>query len=84
LNGETTNAIENKQWKTIQREAIQFNYKILVEIFSSNNDASSRISALKCRFLERIFERLGALSGEKPRHLEESSEEEVVEDAPSL
>jgi hypothetical protein len=56
----------------------------LAEIFYSNNDATSRISALECGFLERIFERLGALSGEKPRHLEESSEEEVIEEAPSL
>lgn len=41
-----------------------------------SNDHTIRDSAIKAKFLHRILERLGAISGEKSRHLEESDNEE--------
>ncbi len=64
---------------------MQVNYKILAEIFVISNDVSIRQTAIKAGFLDRILERLGAISGEKPRRYEESdSEDEVVGETPEL
>lgn len=54
------------------------NYKILAEIFAISNDVKIRQIAVKAGFLDRILERLGAISGEKARQFEESEEEEEV------
>jgi hypothetical protein len=48
----------------------------LAEIFAISNDVKIRNTAVKAGFLDRILERLGAISGEKSRQLEESEEEE--------
>jgi len=51
----------------------------LAEIFAISNDVKIRNTAVKAGFLDRILERLGAISGEKPRQYEESDDEEEVQ-----
>lgn len=77
LSGEPDKDVDNKKWELEQKEAVQVNYKILAEIFAISNDVNIRQTAVKAGFLDRILERLGAISFEKARTLEESEEEEV-------
>ena len=55
------------KWEEEQKQAVQFNYKILSEAFQISNDLKLRETAMKCGLLPRILERLSAISGEKPR-----------------
>jgi hypothetical protein len=77
---------DTKKWENEQREAVQFNYKVLSEAFSVADDAKIRDVAVAAGFLPRILERIGAIAGEKPRLFEEKVEgkkegedEEVIE-----
>lgn len=80
-----TEATEKKKWEEEQKEAVQFNYKILSETFAFSDDTKLRDTAIDCGFLPRILERLAAVSGEKPRVYEEDPEEVVEEkDEPAL
>ena len=70
----------------MKKEALQINYKILGEVFTVTANSGGlelREKALACGLLPRILERLGAISGEKPRVWEEE-EPEVVEEADPL
>lgn len=67
LSGEPDKDVDTKRWEKEQKEAVQVNYKILAEIFAISNDVKIRNTAVKAGFLDRILERLGAISGEKPR-----------------
>lgn len=85
LSGEPDKDVDASKWEQEQKDAVQVNYKILAEIFAVSDDNSIRQSAVDAGFLERILERLGAISGEKPRHREDtSSEEEDEKDLPEL
>jgi hypothetical protein len=85
LSGEPDKDVEGSKWEQEQKDAVQVNYKILAEIFAVSDDNSIRQSAVNAGFLERILERLGAISGEKPRHREDtSSESEDEKDIPEL
>jgi len=69
------------------KEAVQQNYKILQQVFSSSQSVAVRESAIKYGFITRILERLGAISGEKARVFEEILpvvEEEKIMDVPVL
>lgn len=66
------------KWDEEQKAAVQFNYKILSEAFSISNDLKLRETAMRCGLLPRILDRLGQISGEKPRTFEENEVEEVV------
>lgn len=77
LSGEPDKDGDVRKWDQEQKDAVQVNYKILAEIFGVSDDRLIRQTAIKAGFLERILERLGAISGEKPRRYEsEESEEE--------
>jgi len=78
LSGEPDKDVDTKKWEKEQKEAVDVNYKILAEIFAISNDVKIRQIAVKSGFLDRILERLGAISGEKARQYEESEEEEEV------
>ena len=81
LSGEPDKRTEEaKKWEDEQREAVQFNYRILSEAFSVADDVKIREVAVKAEFLPRILERLGALSGDKPREIIEEKEEEPKEE----
>lgn len=85
LQGEPDAQFEKKEdrtrWENEQKDAVQFNYKILSEAFAMSDGPKVREEAIKCDFLTRILERLGAVSGEKPRVLEEEDEvEETTEE----
>lgn len=67
---------KKQHWEEQQKSAVQFNYKILAEIFSKSKEKNIRQIAIENDFLPRILERLGAISGEKPREYEEAVEEE--------
>ena len=64
------------RWDEEQKAAVQFNYKILSEAFSISTDIKLRETAMKCGLLPRILDRLGQISGEKPRVFDEDSKEE--------
>lgn len=69
-------------WAAEQKEAVQINYKILGEVFSVtavSGGLELREKALACGLLPRILERLGAISGEKPRVWEEEEPEQLEE-----
>ena len=76
LSGEPDKDSDSRKWEQEQKDAVQVNYKILAEIFAISNDQNIRDSAIEAGFLHRILERLGAISGEKPRKLEETSAED--------
>jgi hypothetical protein len=88
LSGEPDKNVDSAKWEQEQRDAVQVNYKILAEIFGHTNDFNIRQTAIKAGFLERILERLGAVSGEKPRIYEDSESEDEEDlkggDLPSL
>lgn len=85
LSGEPDKDVDTGKWEQEQKDAVQVNYKILAEIFAVSDDEGIRKSAINAGFLERILERLGAISGEKPRHREDtSSDEEDLKDIPEL
>jgi hypothetical protein len=68
------------KWDEEQKQAVQFNYKILSEAFSISNDLKLREIAMESHLLPRILERLGAICGEKPRVFDDAEEvKEVVE-----
>jgi len=77
LSSEAKEATEIK-WDEEQKAAVQFNYKILSETFSISNDLKLRETAMRCGLLPRILDRLGQISGEKPRTLEDTEVEETV------
>lgn len=52
---------------------MQINYRILGEVFSVSGGLELREKALACGLLPRILERLSAISGEKPRILEQEA-----------
>lgn len=57
----------------------------MAEIFGVSDDENIRKSAIKAGFLERILERLGAISGEKSRHFDdEASSEDEQPGVPEL
>lgn len=57
----------------------------MAEIFGVSDDENIRKSAVKAGFLERILERLGAISGEKSRHFDdEASSEDEQPGVPEL
>eukprot|EP00347_Sterkiella_histriomuscorum_P017580 403348792 len=83
--GPKPDAAAQQKWEEEQKSAVQFNYKILSEAFSISDDLKLREIGIKCGLLPTILERLGAISGEKPRVYEESPtkvEEEKVSDEP--
>lgn len=86
LSGEPDKDVDARKWEQEQKDAVQVNYKILAEIFAISNDVNIRQTAVKAGFLERILERLGAISGEKARHVEESDSEpeDLPGDLPQL
>ena len=71
INGESgkTDATAKTKWEEEQKVAVLFNYKILSEAFSISNDLKLREISMNYGLLPRILERLGAISGEKPRQL---------------
>mmetsp|Transcript_19576 Transcript_19576/g.30116 ORF Transcript_19576/g.30116 Transcript_19576/m.30116 type:complete len:233 (+) Transcript_19576:12344-13042(+) len=71
---------KKSHWESEQKEAVLINYKILGEVFSVSSDVDLREKALECGLLPRILERLSAISGEKPRTLQESEEELEVKE----
>lgn len=77
LTAEAKEATKAK-WDEEQKAAVQFNYKILSEAFSISNDLKLRETAMRCGLLPRILDRLGQISGEKPRTFEENEVEEAV------
>ena len=76
LSGDPDKESDAKKWEQEQKEAVQVNYKILAEIFAISNNVNIRQTAVQAGFLDRILERLGAVSGEKARAYEESEEED--------
>lgn len=86
LAGDPDKENDNRKWEQEQKEAVQVNYKILAEIFAISNNYKIRDSAIKAGFLDRILERLGAISGEKARQFEEEEEkpEETEANTPQL
>ena len=55
------------------------NYKILAETFKSHDEEGLREQALSSGLINRILERLGVVSGEKPRVFEAENEDAVEE-----
>ena len=53
------------------------NYQILSEVFNISNDFKMREIAMKGGLLQRIFERLGNISGEKARKWQQEEEIKV-------
>jgi hypothetical protein len=80
LAGEPDKENDNRKFEQEQKEAVQVNYKILAEIFAISTNVQIRDSAIKAGFLDRILERLGAISGEKARQFEEDQEKEEEEE----
>ena len=60
---------------------MQFNYKILQEVFQISNDLKLREIGIKSGLLPTILERLGAISGEKSRTFEEIEEVKAQEES---
>jgi hypothetical protein len=67
---------------------VEYNYKILAEIFAIPSNINLRDAAIKAGFLPRILERLSAVSGEKPRVIDEVLEsedsDELLDSVPTL
>ena len=59
---------------------VELNFKILEMAFKNPEDPKMREQVMTCGLMSRIFERLMAVSGEKPRIYEEKKEEEEKED----
>jgi hypothetical protein len=72
ITAEAGKAEVKAKWEEEQKNAVQFNYKILSEAFQISNDLKLRKIALKCGLLPRILERLGSISGEKARVYDEN------------
>lgn len=80
INNEGGKSTEAKtKWEEEQKVAVQFNYKILSEAFSISNDLKLRETAMKCGLLPRILDRLGQISGEKPRTWDDNEEQKEEE-----
>jgi hypothetical protein len=62
-------------WEKEQKEAVQVNYKILAEVFQVSGSVEIRETAISLGIFHTILERLGTISGEKPRVYEETVEE---------
>lgn len=75
-----TDATAKTKWEEEQKLAVQFNYRILSEAFHISNDLKLRETAMKYGLLPRILERLGAISGEKPRSIVGLEEEKKIEE----
>ena len=71
-----------QKWQQEQKEAVELNFKILADAFKQD-DTNMRQQAISCGFINRILERLSAVSGEKPREfVEDVAEEEELEELP--
>lgn len=66
------------KWVAEQKEAVELNYKILADTFKSHDETALREQVMTSGLITRILERLSAVSGEKPRILEEEVVEENV------
>ena len=72
-------AVLSAKWVAEQKEAVELNYKILAETFKSHDEEGLREQALSSGLINRILERLGVVSGEKPRVFEAENEDAVEE-----
>jgi len=63
---------------------VELNFKILEMAFKNPEDPKMREQVMTCGLMSRIFERLMAVSGEKPRIYEEKKEEEEKESEEDL
>jgi hypothetical protein len=68
-------------WEKEQKEAVQVNYRILAEVFQQSGSVELREKAISQGIFETILDRLGKISGEKPRTYEEEISDDDLEKA---
>ena len=70
---------ETKKWEEEHLSAVRVSYQNLAEVFKISNDIKMREQAFDNGLIDRILERVGALTGEKGRKWEEKEEEVKAE-----